>query len=323
MLTAKNRNLLLGLGVLVFIFGVIFLLRIPKGPVYKYTIGIAQTAPHPALDAAREGYQDYLKEKLGDQIGFVVNNAQGSAAQAHLIAQSFHNNAALNGILAIATMTAQAAMQNASDKPLFVVAITDPAAIGLDKAAYACGASDKLDAAKQIELLRLITPQARSATLFYNGSEINAQITAKNLQDELIKNGYEVHTVTITQQSEIPFGIERALQKGDVIISPIDNTIATAISFIAHRAVKAKKPFFVSDNLLVKQGALAAAGVDYYELGRQTAACTFSVLVNGQTPDAISFTQQPQQRFVVNESILAQLGLPKPDVPADKIIFIK
>ena len=41
----------------------------------KYTVGICQLVEHPALDAATKGFQDALKEKLGDDVRFDLKNA--------------------------------------------------------------------------------------------------------------------------------------------------------------------------------------------------------------------------------------------------------
>ena len=72
------------------------------------TIGILQTASHPALDASRDGFIEELKNKMGNNIEFITQNAQGSIAQAHAIAQQFHANKHINGFFAIATPAAQA-----------------------------------------------------------------------------------------------------------------------------------------------------------------------------------------------------------------------
>ena len=45
-----------------------------------YNIGICQQLEHPALDAATEGFQAALKDKLGDNVKFDVQNAQNEQA---------------------------------------------------------------------------------------------------------------------------------------------------------------------------------------------------------------------------------------------------
>lgn len=42
-----------------------------------YKVGICQLVQHDALDAATQGFQDALKEKLGDRVEFDLQNAAG------------------------------------------------------------------------------------------------------------------------------------------------------------------------------------------------------------------------------------------------------
>ena len=48
-----------------------------EGTVYR--IGICQLVQHVALDAATQGFQDALTEKLGDAVTFDVQNASGDS----------------------------------------------------------------------------------------------------------------------------------------------------------------------------------------------------------------------------------------------------
>ena len=43
-----------------------------QGGQDSYTIGVCQQMQHEALDAATQGFQDALKEKLGDQVEIKV-----------------------------------------------------------------------------------------------------------------------------------------------------------------------------------------------------------------------------------------------------------
>ena len=54
-----------------------------------YNIGICQLVEHPALDAATQGFQDALNEKLGDKVNFSVQNAQGEQTTATTICNGF------------------------------------------------------------------------------------------------------------------------------------------------------------------------------------------------------------------------------------------
>lgn len=71
-----------------------------------YNIGICQQLEHPALDQATQGFEDVLKEKLGDNVKFDLQNAQNEQANASTIANNFVS-ANVDLILANATTALQ------------------------------------------------------------------------------------------------------------------------------------------------------------------------------------------------------------------------
>ena len=75
----------------------------------SFTIGISQLADHPALDDARKGFEDGLKE-LGVNAEISYQNAQGEIPNANTIAQKFVKDK-VDLIYAIATPAAQSAKQ--------------------------------------------------------------------------------------------------------------------------------------------------------------------------------------------------------------------
>ena len=54
-----------------------------------YTVGICQLVQHVALDAATQGFQDALTEKLGDAVAFDVQNASGDSNTCSTIVNTF------------------------------------------------------------------------------------------------------------------------------------------------------------------------------------------------------------------------------------------
>ena len=82
-----------------------------------YNIGICQQLEHPALDAATEGFQAALKDKLGDNVKFDVQNAQNEQANASTIANNFVSSD-VDLILANATTALQACAAATTDIPI-------------------------------------------------------------------------------------------------------------------------------------------------------------------------------------------------------------
>ena len=89
-----------------------------------YKIGISQLTEHPALDDARRGFEDGLKE-LGVNVEIDYKNAQGDIANTVSIAQKFVSDG-VDLIFAIATPAAQSAKQASSEIPIIFSAVTDP-----------------------------------------------------------------------------------------------------------------------------------------------------------------------------------------------------
>ena len=89
-----------------------------------YHIGICQLVEHPALDAATEGFQDALKELLGDSVTFDVQNAQGEQTNATTICNAFVADK-VDLILANATSPLQAAASATADIPILGTSVTD------------------------------------------------------------------------------------------------------------------------------------------------------------------------------------------------------
>jgi putative ABC transport system substrate-binding protein len=302
----------------IFISGIFILLGLAsffnqKQQENTTTIGILQFASHPALDMATEHFKQTVTKNLGQKVCFVERNAQGSVAQAQLIAQQFHQNQSLHAILAVATPAAQACAFIEKERPIFITAVTDPVAAGLEKTNdNICGTADAIDPQKTVDLIKQLVPAAKTIGLLFNQSESNAIITSRQLTEQLEKNGFTVVQQAIIQESDLLLIAERLLNRTDVLLTPIDNTVATAITLLAQKAIALKKPVIVSDNMLVAKGALAAAGIEYSVAGKKAADLACDVLQGKNTPQALGFVQTPVEAFCINKNTAAQIGLTIP-----------
>lgn len=278
----------------------------------EITIGILQFASHPALDAAREGFKKELAKELGKPLSFIEKNAQGSVAQAHLIAQSFHADADINAMLAIATPAGQAIAAVEKERPIFITAVTDPTEAGLT-GPNICGSTDMIDASQEVALLIKLVPHAKKIALLFNQSEINATIVASQLEHLLEKAHLTVIKIAVSQEADLIVGVQQAAQSADVIMTPIDNSVANAIAIIARKARDAGTPLIVSDPTLVPQGALAAAGVSYEKVGKHAAISALKVLRHGKEPTKVGFAQTPTTHIAIHKTVLHELGLTLPN----------
>ena len=98
----------------------------------SYKIGICQLTQHEALEEAKKGFQDYVSEKLGDQVTFDVQNASGELSNCVTVINAFVSED-VDLILANSTPVLQAAASATDSIPVLGTSVTDyPAALDLD-----------------------------------------------------------------------------------------------------------------------------------------------------------------------------------------------
>lgn len=290
----------------------------------RITIGILQTASHPALDAALKGFTERLKKQWGNKVAFVLQNAQGSVANAQTIAQSFHARSDINAIFAIATPAAKAAASVEKNKPIFIAAVTDPQALGLLLPdGNVTGSTDMINIDDLIDAAVKLVPNIKTVGIVYTVAEPNSVLLVDTMVQRLQQNGIVPMKFGATSEADIARAIENAVRKTDLILTPTDNTVASTITLLAQKALQGKKPLIVSDNLLVQYGPLAARGVDYTMTGIQAAESAIAVLEGGKKPNEVLVAQPGRSKIFVNKKTLEALGLSIPTTLESKIEFIK
>ena len=90
--------------------------------------------------------------------------------------------------MAISTPSAQAAVNNIKDKPIFFSAITNPESAGV-LAENVTGVSDRSPVKKQVELIKELLPETKKIGVVYNTSEQNSFYLTMNLKRKLKKMG--------------------------------------------------------------------------------------------------------------------------------------
>ena len=130
-----------------------------------YKIGMCQLVQHEALDKASEGFQDALKEKLGDKVEFDLQNAAGDSATCATIVNQFVSSGS-DLIFANATPALKAAAAATSDIPVIGTSITDYAtALDIDDwsgvtGRNITGTSDLAPLAEQAAMFKELLPDA-------------------------------------------------------------------------------------------------------------------------------------------------------------------
>ncbi|ARU03351.1 ABC transporter substrate-binding protein [Comamonas serinivorans] len=279
------------------------------------SVGITAYVDHPALDAARKGVEDELKAlgwESGKNLKLQYQSAQGNAATTGQIAKKFVGDK-VDAIVAIATPSAQAAAAATRSIPLVYAAVTDPVAAKLVKGmgpsgTNVTGVSDALPLAPQIELIKKIKPSAKKVGMVYSPGEVNSTIVVKELKAELAKHGMTLVEAAAPRTVDVGSAAKSLVGKVDVIYTSTDNNVVSTYESMVAVARDAKIPLVASDPDSVKRGAVAALGMNYYDMGRQAGKIVNRIL-KGEKVGAIASEVGNKTTLVLNETAAGQQGV--------------
>ncbi len=286
-------------------------------------IGIMQFGEFTALQNATKGFIDGLAEAGyvdGENIAIHQLSAAAEAANCPSIADTLINeNSDL--ILAVATPCASAIKEKTSDIPVLFTAVTDPAGSGLIASNDAPGAnltgtSDMNPVEQQIALGKQLIPDAKKVAVMYCSSESNSKIQSDLAEAAIKEQGMESVVKTISAIDEAKSAIESLKGQVDFIYIPTDNTLADGMTTVAAAANECGIPTIVGESGMVGNGGLATYGINYYELGKATAAMAVKILKGEASPADMPVEYQTSEDILevaINTETAEKLGVTIPD----------
>ena len=295
----------------------------------SYTIGIEQFAEHGSLDNCREGFLKGLEAegiKEGDNLTVKYKNAAADMGTAKQISDSLVSDK-VDLVCAIATPSAQSAYNAAmkADIPVIYTAVTDPVAAELaDKdgkpVGEVTGTSDKLPVEEQLKMIREMLPDAKKIGIMYTTSEANSVSAIKEYKSLVKKYGFELLEKGITTTADVSLAADDLLSKVDCITNLTDNTVVASLPTILDKANEKKIPVFGSEIEQVKIGCLAAEGIDYIALGKQTGKMAAKVLKGEAKASEQNFETITEPGFYVNNKVAEDLGITVPEDLANSAV---
>lgn len=297
----------------------------------KIKIGVMQFGEFTALQNAYNGFVDGLKAAGyvdGENITINYQSAAGEAANCPTIADTLINDDS-DLILAIATPAIQAMKQKTDTIPLLFTAVTDAVEPGLVKSnekpgGNITGTSDLTPCADQIKLLKEILPNAKTVAVMYCSSEANSAIQYKLAKAQIEKMGMTCIEKTITAIDEAKSAVESLKGVADAIYIPTDNTLADGMTTVATAANEQKIPIIGGEAGMVADGCLATIGIDYYTLGKQTAAMAVRIIKDGANPAEmpVEFQTGDLLKKAINTKTAEACGITLPEsVTQDAIVY--
>lgn len=293
-----------------------------------YSIGIIQLVEHVALDSAREGFIDALKDNGyvdGQNVTIDVQNAQGDQSNLSTISDRFVSNKA-DLILAIATPAVQAIAGKTTEIPILGTAVTDYVVAKLVDSNEApggnvSGTTDMNPVKEQIDLLVKLVPDAKTVGVLYNSSEDNSILQAKMAKDAIEALGLSYVEVTVTNTNEVQQATQSIVERCDAIYIPTDNTFASSMPVVHGVTSQSKTPVICGESGMVRSGGLATLGINYYDLGYQTGLMAIKILKGEAEPATMPIESASGFDFAINGKVAEEIGLEIPDDLKEYIFY--
>ena len=283
-----------------------------------YKIGICQQLEHPALDAATEGFQAALTEKLGDKVVFDVQNGQGEQTNCATINSGFVADG-VDLILANATIALQTAAAATDTIPVLGTSITDYAT-ALDIADWKgttekniSGTSDLAPIDEQEAMLVELFPEAKQVGILYCSAEPNSVYQAEKFEAALDASGVAYKEYTAADSNEIQSVVTSAVEECDVIYIPTDNTMAGNTETIKNIVIPAGIPVIAGEEGICSGCGVATLSIDYYDIGYRAGEMAYDILVNGADVSTMEIEYAPNVTKKYNAEICETLGVAIPE----------
>ena len=285
-----------------------------------FKVGIVQYMDHASLNQITESVQQELDAK-GQELGVTFDykdyteNGQGSADTLAQIGAELVSDE-VDIIVAIPTPTAQTMMSatEGKDIPIVFSAVTDPVGAKIvsdltTPGGNVTGTSDALNTNAILDLMMAANPDTDTVGLLYSKSEDSSTQAIADAKAYLDQKGIRYVEKTGTNTDEISSAADALIAEGvDAVFTPTDNTVMSAELAIYEKFTEAKIPHYCGADSFALNGAFCGFGVDYANLGKETADMVVEILANGADPATLSVKTFDNGIATVNSDTCTALG---------------
>ncbi len=285
----------------------------------SFRVGICNYVDDASLNQIVDNIRARLEE-IGTEQGVVFEvqydncNADAGVMQ-QIIANFIADKADLMvGVATPVAMTMQS-MTEDNQIPVVFAAVTDPVGAELVSSLEAPGAnitgtSDYLDTAAVMDLLFAACPDADLIGLLYDVGQDASTTPIAHAKEYLDKKGVAYREYTGTNTTELIMAAQAmAADKVDAAFTPQDNTVMAAELSIYETLMENGILHLTGADSFALNGAFLGYGVDYANLGRETAEVIAEILLEGKSPAETPVRTFDNGTATVNTETCAALGL--------------
>ena len=251
-----------------------------------YKVAVVKQMDHASLDEIANAIceqLDAIEKEKGVAIEYKVYSGQGdqtvlSQIGAQVIADQ------VDVIIPIATLAAQVLTGCAEESktPVVFAAVSDPATAQLTDIDYVTGTSDALNTEFIMDMMIKQNPGVKNVGLLYSLSEPNSETPIAEAKAYLNSKGIKFTEMTANTNDEVVAAAGALISdKVDAIFTPTDNVIMAAELAIYEDLAKAGIPHYTGADSFVRNGAFVTCGVNYTDLGHDTADLAYRAMTEG------------------------------------------
>ena len=286
----------------------------------EYKVGIIQFVDDASLnqiEASIEAELDAKSEEGEDKYiyeGYVYNGQADSTTLSQIATQLISDG--VDVIVPIATPTAQIVQAATEDNQIPVVfsAVSDPVGASLvesmeEPGANITGTSDALNTNAILDLMFIANPDIKKVGLLYSQSEDASKQPIEDAKAYLEEKGVEYVEKTGTNNTEVTQAADALIAESvDAVFTPTDNTVMTAELGIYEKFIDAGIPHYAGADSFALNGAFCGYGVDYKNLGKETADMVVEIL-QGADPATTAVKTFDNGIATVNTETAEAIGL--------------
>lgn len=284
-----------------------------------YKIGICNYVDDASLNQIVDNIQSRL-EQIGKEKGVTFeisyDNCNADATVMEQIISNFINKG-VDLMIGVATPVAMRMQALTEDNGIPVVfsAVSDPVGVELvasldEPGANVTGTSDYLDAVAVMNLIFAADPDAKKIGLLYDVGQDSSASSIKDAQAFLKDKGVEIVEHTGSTADEIMLAAQAMVADGvDAVFTPTDNSVMKAELAIYETLAQAGIPHYTGADSFALNGAFLGYGVDYANLGEQTAEMIAEVLIDGKDPAKMPVRTFDNGTATVNSDTCEALGM--------------
>lgn len=284
-----------------------------------FKVGICNYVDDASLNQIVDNIQDRLAEAgKENNVTFEIayDNCNADATVMNQIIANYQADQVdlMIGVATPVAMAMQAATEG-TDTPVVFAAVSDPEGAGLVASNEAPGAnitgtSDYLDTNAIMNLIFAQNPDADKIGFLYDQGQDSSTTPITNAKAYLDERGISYVERTGTTTDEVMLAADALIADGvDAIFTPTDNTIMTAELSIYEKFAEAKIPHYTGADSFALNGAFLGYGVDYANLGVETANMVVEILVNGAAPASTAVKTFDNGTATINTETCEAIGL--------------